>query len=334
MRVSSRSGLADALAKAGIERAGETKIKYLSTGYPVLDHRISGHYVGGGMPQGRMVEIFGAASCGKTAIATKLMASAQLAGGWASFKDHERSYEEGQAVALGLSLDPDAYHYDRPLTFEQSLDQATEQAHIVRRHLGKDAPMVMVFDSLAMMVPKSKWEKGAADYNMNDTTALARATSAAFPAFAQRCEEENILAVFLNQTRTKPGVMYGDPTTTPGGQTMEFVASVRLKLGRSYIMSADKKQKLGQAIGCETVKNKVHKPFQKCEWDFLFMPDGSGKMDRIGGCIQELAALGRIEQAGAYYVWQGKKYHRGPLVQLIEDTGAWDELVSLFPVTP
>lgn len=327
--------LADALKKAGIENVERQSVTaFLSTGYAPLDEALSGSYRNGGFAQGRMHEISGPASAGKTAIATNVMAAAQRAGGVAVFKDHERSFDAGLGAALGLDLDPNKWIYRTPLTFEESVDQAVEIAQLVRdpkNGIDPEAPFVVVFDSLASMVPKSKWDKTSAEYNMNDTTALARCTSAAFPAFAQHCSESNITAIFLNQIRTAPGVAYGDPTTTPGGKSMEFYASSRLRLSRSMLTNKAEKTTDGQRITAKTIKNKVHRPFQQAEWDFLFTPDGSGKFDIVGGTLDLLAKLGIIETAGAYMVWEGKKYYRSALIPLIEEGGQIEKLLDLLP---
>lgn len=324
------AGLADALAKKKITNAENLAPSiWLDTGYPVLNKRVSGDYQKG-FPLGRIVEIFGPPSAGKTAIATKAMISAQRAGGIAIFMDHERSFDSRLAEKLGLDLDPNRFVYLAPDTFEESMDQVIEIGETVRSGdfgVDADAPICVVFDSLASMVPKSKWDKSAADYNMNDNTALARATSAAFPAFAQRCEKWNMLAIFLNQARTKIGVMFGDPTSTPGGSSPEFYASIRLKLGGGKM-----KDDGGKTIGCQTVKNKVYRPFLKCSWDFVFQDDGSGKFDVIGGVIEELKELGALETTGAYIIWtDGKKYYKSALTKKIEDEGLEDELFALLP---
>lgn len=324
------SSLADALGKIGIVGATSSAPKlWLDTGYPVLNKTISGDYFKG-LPMGRMVEIFGPPSAGKTVIATNAMISAQKAGGIPAFLDHERSFDSRLAEKLGLDLDPSKFIYLRPRTFEESVDTAFKIGDTIRSGkfgVDPEAPICLVFDSLAAMVPKSKIDKDAADFNMNDNTALARATSAAFPAFSQHCEEMNMLSIFLNQARTKIGVMFGDPTTTPGGQAPEFYSSVRLKLGGGKLEGG-----AGKRIGCETVKNKVYRPFLKCEWDFVFQEDGSGKMDVIGGVVDHLKELGIIEKAGAYLVWtNGKNYYRDPLVKKIEAEGLKDELFALLP---
>lgn len=330
--------LADALKKNGIENVERESVgRYLSTGYAPLDKILAGSYRNGGFAQGRIHEVSGPPSAGKTAIATFTMANAQKAAGVATFKDHERSFETQLAETLGLDLDPNKWIYRTPLTFEESLDQAVEIAHLVRdpkNGVDPDAPLVMVFDSLASMVPKSKWDKTAKDYNMNDNTALARATSAAFPAFAQHCEQSNITALFLNQIRTKIGVMYGDPTSTPGGQSMEFYASQRLRLSRSMIVNKAEKTTEGQRITAKTIKNKVYRPHLAVEWDFLFTAEGKGKFDIVGGTIDALVSEGIIEQAGNYLVWDGKKYYRSALIPLIEANGEVERLLDMLPEDP
>lgn len=327
------TSLADALSKIGVTNAENAAPSlWLDTGYPPLNKRISGSYRKG-LPLGRMVEIFGPPSAGKTVIATNVMISAQKAGGVPIFMDHERSFDSRLAEKIGLDTDPSKFVYQRPDTFEQSVDQVIKICTLIREGnfgVPEDAPIVVVFDSLASMIPQSKWDKSAADFNMNDNTALARATSAALPAFVQHCAHMNVLPIFLNQARTKIGVMFGDPTSTPGGASPEFYASIRLKLGGG----TEKKDGavVSKKIGCETVKNKVHRPFLKTTWDFIFQKDGSGKLDVIGGTIDELKEIGAIETAGAYIVWtDGKKYHKATLVKKIEDEGLKEELFALLP---
>jgi protein RecA len=342
------ASLASALGKLGIKNsASSAPSRWLDSGYPVLNHRMSGSYQRG-FPMGRLIEIFGPPSAGKTVIATKAMVAAQQAGGVAIFMDHETSFDLRLGMKIGLSDDPDKWVYLQPDTFEESIDAVVEIIMMIRAGdfgVAPDAPIIVVWDSLASMIPKSKWDKDAADYNMNDTTALARATSAAFPALAKRITQNNVCGIFLNQARTSPGVMFGDPTTTPGGSAMEFYASIRLKLGgakiygpgEEYIDPKTKKKKkktgatIGKMIGCETVKNKTHRPFEKCDWEFVFQADGSGKLDAVAGVIEELKSLGILQTEGAYIVWDGKKIYKKALVAKIEDEGLTDQLYAMLP---
>lgn len=313
----------------------EVKI-WLDTGFPPLNHAISNEY-NGGMPGGRIVEMFGPPSAGKTAIATNVMIAAQKAGGIAMFLDHERSFDVGLAQQLGLDVSPGRWIYKKPMTFEEAMTLTKKLARGVRDKgvIPADAPIVIVYDSLASMVPQSILvdskgkEKDAEDRNMNDNTALARATSAHFPALATIAEHYDVLCLFLNQQRTKMGVMYGDPTSTPGGNAPEFYASVRIKLSRA--MLKQDKDILGQRISAECIKNKVSRPFQKAQWDFLFQDDGTGKFDVIGSLLTYMKEKGKIGTAGAYIEWiDGKKYHQGPLAKKIEDEGLLPELMKML----
>lgn len=350
-------GLAAALAEAGIQNAENAGVtQFVSTGYPPLDNAIAASYKEGGFPAGRIIEVFGPASAGKTAIASKVMAGAQKMGGFAMFQDHENSFDEGVAVENGLNTDPDYWSYNKPDTFEKSIDQIVEVLLLARGKIFKggevlddpnrkplftnDKPVVIVIDSLASCVPKSTVtdskgkEKDAADRNMNDNTALARATSAHFPRLAMIADRCNAMIIILNQIRTKMGVMYGDPTTTPGGGAPEFYASVRIKLGRSVLTVGEgaNKRIVGQRIGAEVIKNKVRAPFKKVEWDFLFGDDGKGHFDVIGGCIDELVKLGKIEQNGAWTTWDGKKWNSRPALRRhIEENGQLQQLFDMFP---
>tara|TARA_R100001086_G_scaffold249981_2_gene192273 strand:- start:1658 stop:2680 length:1023 start_codon:yes stop_codon:yes gene_type:complete len=322
--------LADALSKQGFVNAENSAPSlWLDTGYPVLNKRISGSYFKG-FPMGRMVEIFGPPSAGKTAIAQSAMKAAQDAGGVAIFFDHETSFDLRLAEKLGLDPDPNKFIYLQPDTFEESMDSFIKIVGTIREGnfgIDKDAPIVVIWDSLAAMIPQSKWDKDASDFNMNDNTALARATAAAFPTLSKRITKWNVCGIFLNQARTKIGVMFGDPTSTPGGSSMEFYASVRLKLGGGKL-----KDGAGKTIGCETVKNKIYRPFQKCKWDFVFQDDGTGKFDVVGGVIDELKELKLLPVSGAYIEWDGKKYYKAGLTKLIESDPAQKQ--KLFDMLP
>ncbi|CDT53623.1 Protein RecA [Vibrio coralliirubri] len=326
--------LADALQSAigGNDEHQQVSV-WLDTGFKPLNKAISSKY-DGGAPCSRIIEIFGGESCGKTAIATQIMVSAQKAGGIACFMDHERSFDVRLAKKLGLETDPNRWVFKTPRTFEQSMDNAKKIAYAIRENkfIEKDAPIVIVFDSLAGMVPMQKLDKDAEDFNMNDNTALARCTSASFPALAQICEENNMLAIFLNQIREKIGVVYGDKTSSPGGNAPRFYASVRIKLTRSQITGSDKKEKIGQRVTAECVKNKVSAPFKKVEWDFLYMPDGSGKFDVIGSSIDHLLEIGLLEQPSkGYILWDGKKYRRNQLRALaLREPTVWEQIEGLM----
>lgn len=331
----SLESLQKALTKDGIANADKSEVSlWLSSNYPPLDHVMSGRYVGeqAGFPVGRIVEIFAEPSAGKTALATELMISAQRAGGIAIFMDHERSYDSGLAEKYGLDITFPRFIYQKPETFEDSVTWVQKLIVKIRdtKAIPDDAPIVLVFDSLASMVPQSKWDKEAGDQTMNDTTALSRATSSHFPALAQRCEKYNVLCLVLNQLRTKPGVTHGDPAYSPGGDAPKFYSSVRLKLSKKKEKD-DSTGEVKQVITINAIKNKVFKPFETCQYDLIFGLDASLRFDKIGGTIDAAKKCGALETAGAYVVWtDGKKYYKSVLSKKIAAEGLEDELFALL----
>lgn len=328
----------DLLGVIGANSERQEVGNWLDTGYPPLN-KIMGGSLDAGFPFGRIIEMFGPSSAGKTAIATMMMIEAQRQGGVAIFIDFERSFDMRIATSMGLSDQHPFWIYKKADTWEQGNTVAMQAAELIRKSgaIEDDAPIIVVFDSIASAIPKSVFDKGIGEYTMNDTTALARVTSTTLKAVNQAVERFNMTALYLNQIRTKPGVMFGDPTTTPGGQATEFYASVRLSLSRKKIMKEvnGKKMMVGQLIKAKTVKNKITRPFQEAEWSFVFDEDGTGHFDLIGSTVDYLCGEGVLVKSGAFITWtNGKKYNRNKLVKMIEDEGLKDELYSLYPTEP
>lgn len=339
--MSSSEDLAKAIAAAIGANDEEATVKaYLNTGYPEFNYALSARY-DGGFPVGRMVEVAGPPSSGKTALATAAMAAAQKAGGIAAFMDHERSFSLRLAPRLGLDIEPGRFIFKKPRTFEQSLTSMVQAATVVREKklIPVDSPICVVFDSLASMVPQSALfdlktgkEKSAEDRSMNDNTALARATSAHFPAFAQHCEDLDICAIFLNQTRTKIGVMYGDPTTTPGGDSPKFYFSVRVMLSASQIKKTGEDVPIGNQVTAKVIKNKVARPFMKATYRFMYQPDGTGRFDLERSTIDFLEKQGSLKTQGPGFVtWEGKRIGKDALAKQIMEDGSMDKLLALLP---
>jgi protein RecA len=317
---------------------------FLNTGFPPLNHGSSSKW-DGGLPVGRMLEIAGPPSSGKTAIATAAMAAAQKAGGIAGFMDHERSFSVDLAPRLGLDVTPGRFIFKKPKTFEESLQICAIAARHIRskKLIAPDAPICWVFDSLAAMVPQSAYYemkngkavgvKSLEDRNMNDNSALARATSNSFPAFAQLCEEFDICAIFLNQIRMKIGVMFGDPRKTTGGQAPEFYFSQRLWLSASQIKKGD--EVIGQEVTGKFMKNKVARPFRTASWRFMYQEDGTGRFDRERSLIDFLSEEGILKagsKAGTIE-WNGKSYPKETVARAIEKEGdvGFKKLLALLP---
>lgn len=338
--MSASEELAKALAAAiGENDDPSTVTTYIDSGYAPLNFALSGMW-DGGFPGGRIVELFGPASVGKTALATYAMIAAQRQKGLAFFQDHERSFMHPLAKKIGLDLDR-AFVFKKPRTFEESMNIVTKGSQAVRakKLIPEEAPIVAVFDSLASMVPQSKLfdkngkDRSVEDFNMHDKLALASATSTSFPAFNQICEELGVCAIFLNQVRMKPGVMYGDPTTTPGGEAPKFYASVRIQLGATRLMDGDgpEAKMLGQKVKARMIKNKIYRPFLTATWQFLFQEDGSGRLDVARSLIDFLAGIGAIKKNGNYLVWEGKNRYAKELGQMLDNPAGIAALHALLP---
>lgn len=327
--------LADALNTAIGANADHAAVtQFIDTGFPPLNKIMSGRF-DGGLPFGRLMEVFGDPSTGKTALATQWMINAQKAGGIAIFIDWERSFDEEMAVGMGLNNERPYWIYAKPKTWEEGNLIASKACKIVRdsKMIPDDAPIIAVFDSIASALPKSQADKEIDEYTMNDTTALARVTSTTLKAQAQHAEEFNATFVYLNQVRLKPGVVYGDPRTTPGGKAMEFYSTVRLALGRSKIMEekAGEKEFVGQKISIQCVKSKMTRPFKETSLRLSFEDDGQANFDNITSMLEHLIDTKEIAASGARVTWtDGKSYYKKQLAAKIVEEGLEAELRAMF----
>jgi protein RecA len=333
--MSELSKLTEALDKAIGANADDAAVtKFIDTGYPPLNKIMSGRF-DGGLPFGRMVEVFGESSTGKTALATKWMIEAQRLGGVAIFIDWERSFDQNMAANMGLNIERPYWIYLKPKTWEEGNVAASKAAKVIResKMIADDAPIIVVFDSIAAALPKSQAEKEIDEYTMNDTTALARVTSTTLKAQAQHAEEFNATYVYLNQVRLKPGVVYGDPRTTPGGKAMEFYATARLALGRSKIMEQrdGEKEFVGQMINIQCVKSKMTAPFKDCTLRLSFDEVGMAQFDTAASLLDYLVDQGKIASSGARVTWlDGKQYFKKVLAEKIKSEGLEKELIALL----
>ncbi|MCP1540004.1 hypothetical protein [Methylorubrum extorquens] len=320
-----------------------TVSQFLDTGYAPLNYALSSRW-DGGIAVGRQVEIAGPSTSGKTAIATRAMIAAQAMGGIAGFFDHERSFSGALAKRIGLDVTPGKFIYKKPRTFEDSLTMAVRAGELIRKQklIAPEAPICFVFDSLASMVPqsalmdmKTKKDRDMTDRNMNDNTALARATSAHLPTFNLYIEEFGISAIFTNQIRMKIGVVYGDPRKTPGGESPYFYDTQKLMLGAASKIqkgTGENAEILGVEVSGVVAKNKVSRPFLRASWRFIFQEDGFGKFDVERSLIEFLVAEKLLEDKGAGRVlWDGKAIHKEQLARRIEANKALAELHALLP---
>ena len=322
------------LAAIGGNDEAQAVTQFINTGDPELNRIMSGRR-DGGLPVGRMVEVFAESSTGKTALATEWMARVQNEmGGVAGFIDWERSFSVELAEG-GFNLNPhDRWIYKRPRTWEEGNMFAAKACQAIRaaKVIPADAPILFVFDSIAAALPKSQTDKEMDEYTMNDTTALARVTSTTLKVMAQHAADFNACFLYLNQIRLKPGVVYGDPRTTPGGKAMEFYATVRLALGREKIMQqvAGSKEFVGQKVNVQCVKSKLTKPFQETSMRMVFDEAGVARFDYEYSMIERLMEDKILpEPRKGFTEWKGTQYSKKQLAEKIRSEGAFAELVAL-----
>jgi protein RecA len=313
---------------------------WLDSGYAPLNKILSGVY-DRGWAGGRIIEIAGPPASGKTLLATFAMIAAQKAGGIAIFIDYERSFNATFAEMLGLDTKFPRFVYQRSETWEDGNTAAMRTAQILRakKLIPDDAPIVVVQDSIAAAVPKSMlYDKDGKrreidSLTMNDTTALARVTSTTLKVVNQLVGDFNISAIYLNQIRTKIGVVYGDPRTTPGGSAMEFYASTRIFTGRKLEKEKATGDVKAAIIGLQTVKNKLARPYQEVELRLAY-EDEMARFDLTRGYLEELIEAGKVpKDKSGRVTWEGKTYFIGPLVEKLDAENKQDELRALL-VTP
>lgn len=309
----------------GTNASEQSVTDFIDTGYAPLNKIVSGRF-DGGLPFGRLVEMYGYSSSGKTALATQWMVQAQKLGGVAIFIDWERSFDLELAKGFGLNDQRPYWIYQKPTTWEQGNIIAAKACQIIResKAIDEKAPILVVFDSIASAIPQSMIEKEIDEYTMNDTTALARVASTTLKTMAHHAQNFNATFLYLNQIRMKPGVVYGDPTTTPGGSAMEFYSTVRIKLTREKIEEAQKggKQFVGQTIKMECVKSKLTRPFQRCELDMVYDDLGVAHFDPIGSTLNYLTKNKIIPMSGAWIKWSdGQSYQKNKLIEKIKAEG-------------
>ncbi len=280
--------------KGSIMRMGDsdvvTDIEAVSTGSLGLDLALGI----GGLPRGRIVEIYGPESSGKTTLTLQVIAEMQKLGGTAAFIDAEHALDPLYARKLGVNVD------DLLVSQPDTGEQALEICDMLVRSGSVD---IVVVDSVAALTPKAEIEGEMGDSHMG---LQARLMSQALRKLTANIKRANTLVIFINQIRMKIGVMFGNPETTTGGNALKFYASVRLDIRRTGAI-----KKGDEVIGSETrvkvVKNKVSPPFKQAEFDILY---GEG-ISREGEIIEMGVNLKLIEKSGAWYSYKGEKIGQG-----------------------
>ncbi len=279
--------------KGAIMRMGDEeirKIDAISTGALSLDLALGI----GGVPRGRIVEIYGPESSGKTTLALHVVAEAQRTGGLAAFIDAEHALDPVYARAIGV--DVDELLISQPDTGEQALE-------ITDMLIRSGALDVIVIDSVAALVPRAELEGDMGDTHVG---LQARLMSQALRKLAGTINRSQTTVVFINQLREKIGVMFGSPETTPGGRALKFYASVRIDVRRIEAIKVGT-DNVGNRVRAKIAKNKVAPPFRLAEFDIMF---GEG-ISREGSLLDVAVEEGIVRKAGAWYTYDGDQLGQG-----------------------
>ena len=281
--------------KGSLMKLGDNKdildVDVIPSGSILLDEALGV----GGSPKGRIIEIYGPESSGKTTLALHAIAECQKKGGIAAFIDAEHALDPTYAKNLGVNIDD--LWISQPDNGEQALE-------ITERLVRSGAIDIIVVDSVAALTPQAEIEGDMGDSHMG---LQARLMSQALRKLTGILAKSNTTIIFINQIRMKIGVMFGNPETTTGGNALKFYASVRMDVRRIESIGKNQDELTGNRVRVKIVKNKVAPPFKKCEIDLMF---GTG-ISKMGSLLDAAIKCNLIEKAGAWYSFKGEKIGQG-----------------------
>lgn len=267
------------------------EVSVISTGSIALDIALGI----GGVPRGRIVEIYGPESSGKSTLATHIVANAQKNGGLAAYIDVEHALDPGYAAKIGVNVN------DLLISQPDCGENALNIAEILARSNAVD---VIIIDSVAALVPKSELEGEIGDSFVG---LQARLMSQALRKLTSALANSNTCAIFINQIREKIGVVYGNPETTSGGRALKFYSSVRLDIRRTGGIKNSDGQEIGNRVKVKVCKNKMAPPFEVAEFDIIF----SEGISRTGSVIDLASDLNIIDKKGAWFSYKGERLGQG-----------------------
>ncbi len=267
------------------------EISVIKTGSVALDIALGI----GGVPRGRIIEIYGPESSGKSTLATHIVANAQKTGGLAAYIDAEHALDPSYAAKIGVNVDE--LLISQPSSGEEALNIAEMLAR-------SNAVDVIVIDSVAALVPKSELDGEIGDQFMG---LQARMMSQALRKLAATLSKSNTCAVFINQIREKIGVMFGNPETTTGGRALKFYSSIRMDIRRIGSIKGPDNSEIGNRVKVKVVKNKMAAPFQAAEFDIIF----NEGISRLGSIIDLGSDYGILEKKGTWFSYGGHRLGQG-----------------------